>query len=274
MRSAGISRSATARSGGHCDSGGQTERSVTITTREINARQEAEKRRDTEEALRATERDFRTLFDLPGSGNFIADARSGRFLRVNRRFGEITGYSEDDLRFLTLHALTHPDDVERHRAGWSAAVRERAGVLSIETRYMRKSGSVVWIHTSATLVRDRYGEPLHAIGAIRDVTDHHRAVEELAEARRALASAEAGGAERERRRIGQALHDDLCQQLLGAALAAKVLGSRLAPGSPLATDADALAELINSAVRQARDTVQQLNPAEEAAQNPAPDAST
>ena len=61
------------------------------------------------------------------------------------------------------------------------------------------------------------------------------------------------GAERERRRIGQELHDHLCQHLLGAAFSAKALAAQMTPLSPAAADLEALARLINSAVHLTRE---------------------
>ncbi|MGB8167405.1 MAG: histidine kinase [Chthoniobacteraceae bacterium] len=64
--------------------------------------------------------------------------------------------------------------------------------------------------------------------------------------------------ESERRRIGQELHDHLCQQLLGAAFVAKGLADGLEPGSTAAAEADALARLINAAVQETRDIARGL----------------
>ena len=64
---------------------------------------------------------------------------------------------------------------------------------------------------------------------------------------------------RERQRIGQEMHDHLCQHLLGAAFAAQALANSLPPGSPAAVEARELAQLINSAVQQTRDIVQGLH---------------
>ena len=69
-------------------------------------------------------------------------------------------------------------------------------------------------------------------------------------------------ADRESQRIGQELHDHLCQLLLGAAFSAKALAHTLDPASPAASEAEDLARLINSAVGQMREIVRGLNPAD------------
>ena len=68
--------------------------------------------------------------------------------------------------------------------------------------------------------------------------------------------------ERESVRIGQELHDHLCQVLLGAAFGAKAMAQSLPAGSPAAVDLDDLVRLITSAVELTRDIARGLAPLE------------
>ena len=83
-----------------------------------------------------------------------------------------------------------------------------------------------------------------------------------AEEREFLERALLESADRESRRIGQELHDHLCQHLLGAAFSAKALANSLDPASPAAIEAHELARLINSGVGQIREIVRDLHSAE------------
>jgi PAS domain S-box-containing protein len=136
-------------------------------------------RKRAEEALRASEADFRAMFELAGVGKVQADPVTGRFLRVNRKQCEITGYSRDELLALTFAAITHPDDRDRDRAQFDQMVRGEISAESIEKRYVRKDGAVVWVHVTATLIRDAEGRPLRSVAVVQDVTDRKRAEEEL-----------------------------------------------------------------------------------------------
>lgn len=69
--------------------------------------------------------------------------------------------------------------------------------------------------------------------------------------------------EKEQRRLGQELHDHLCQHLLGAAFSAKALAGGLdKDNSPRASQLHELARLINDAVCQVRDISRGLEPVE------------
>ncbi len=69
--------------------------------------------------------------------------------------------------------------------------------------------------------------------------------------------------EREQRRIGNELHDGLCQQLTGVALLSKALAQKLAAKvSVNAADAAEITELIKQAIDQTRDLARGLSPVE------------
>ena len=70
-------------------------------------------------------------------------------------------------------------------------------------------------------------------------------------------------ADREQRRIGQEMHDHLCQHILGAAFAVKALAGDLdREGSRHAKQLHDLARLVNEAVTQVRDISRGLHPVE------------
>ncbi len=131
-----------------------------------------------EEALQASEALFRAAFDQAAVGmNHVS--LEGRFLRVNRRFCEITGYTEAELLRLGYRDITHPED----RAGEDGDLRLllNGSCLSQvrEKRYVRKDGSVVWVQRTASVVRSRAGEPQHFMGVTQDMTEQVKAREEL-----------------------------------------------------------------------------------------------
>src|SRR6185503_13439289 len=69
--------------------------------------------------------------------------------------------------------------------------------------------------------------------------------------------------EEEQRRIGQDLHDGLCQQLTGIALIAKALAQKLSSWAPNeSADASEISDLISRSIDQTRDLARGLSPVE------------
>lgn len=104
--------------------------------------------------------------------------RTGRFIRSNEQFSVMTGYDPDELRSMTFFDITHPADVDEDRRlfeeQWSG---ERDG-YTLEKRYVRKDGGIIWVEIAASLVREQHGAEPFAIRIQRDITDRKRAEEQ------------------------------------------------------------------------------------------------
>lgn len=120
--------------------------------------------------LRASEKEFRAVFELAGSGKAQVDPASDRFVRVNRKFCEITGYSEAELLTLTYLDITHPEDRTRDRAVTLPVLRGEQNYWTSEKRYIRKDGRVIWVLVTGALLRDDQGQPFHTVATIHDIT--------------------------------------------------------------------------------------------------------
>ena len=231
---------------------------------------------------------FEKFFELGGVGNAIVSFPDCRFLQVNEHFCRLTGRPAEELLERTCIELTHPDDRELDRLVWQETIATGRPHHSIEKRYLRPNGDAVWVQITATPVMNETGQPTRAIAVIRDVTEHHAAIQELDRSRlelekrvvartRELATAnrklqaeistkrllecailEAG--ERESRRIGQELHDNLCQQILGITFATKVCAREMEKADSAHSERlHELAQLLNDAVKSCRDLVRDLN---------------
>ena len=101
------------------------------------------KSKHTEEALRESEDRFRKIFDDGPLGMAIIGG-DYRFVKVNRMFCEMLGYTAQELLKKTFVNITHPEHVD-HDIG--EVKKLYAGAISryrTEKRYIRKDGSVIW----------------------------------------------------------------------------------------------------------------------------------
>ena len=123
---------------------------------------------DVTERLTAEER-FRATFAQAAVG--IAHvAFDGRHLMVNRKYGDMLGYSQEELLLMGTDDIT-----PRDRAGTLAELRAellsgRVDHDSGETQFVRKDGASVWVNRTISLARDARGEPLYLIRVIEDIS--------------------------------------------------------------------------------------------------------
>jgi PAS domain S-box-containing protein len=135
-------------------------------------------RRRVEEELRRRELEFRSLFDLSAIG-MAQVSRDYKFIRVNRKFCQMLGYSEQELLGLTFLDVTHPDDREISAAQAAACFSGEVAESHFEKRYVRKDGEVIWALIDWAFIPDAEGRPLRTITNIQDITARKRAEGEL-----------------------------------------------------------------------------------------------
>ena len=133
------------------------------TVSDITAQHDAERR------LKESEQRFRRTFELAGSG-MAHIGMDRRFTRVNRRLCEILGYSEEELLQLTGRQISHPEDLDIINEQRPRLYKGEIDRIELEKRYLRKDGSVVWVHFTMTVERDAKGAPLYEIAVYEDIT--------------------------------------------------------------------------------------------------------
>ena len=131
-------------------------------------------RKRAEEQLKESEVRFRNTFEQAAVG-ICHLSLSGGVIRINRRFCDILGYSQDELLGRTLDDIIHPEDLEPERDHVERLLRREIDNYSLEMRHLRKDGSIVWVNHSMSLVRNPQGEPKYFAGVIEDVTAQREA---------------------------------------------------------------------------------------------------
>ena len=126
-------------------------------------------RKGAEEQLRESEERFRTTFEQAAVG-ICHLTLGGGLIRINRRFCDILGYSQEELLGRTLDGIIHPEDLAEESDQVERLLRREIDNYSLEMRHLRKDGSLVWVNLSKSLVRNPRGEPKYFAGVIEDVT--------------------------------------------------------------------------------------------------------
>jgi PAS domain S-box-containing protein len=132
----------------------------------------------TDLALMEAEERFRLSFEEAPIGMALVGL-DGRFLRVNRAYCAIAGYSADELAKLTFQDITHPEDLD---TDVDLARQLAAGTIPryhFAKRYVRKDGRIVDVMLSASVVRLADGSPRYFISQVEDISERKRAEEAL-----------------------------------------------------------------------------------------------
>ncbi|HEY2738484.1 MAG TPA: EAL domain-containing protein [Thermoanaerobaculia bacterium] len=131
-----------------------------------------------EQALRASEERYRSLFDGVPIGLYRTTP-DGRMLDANAALVAILGYpSREALMEVNVRDL-YVDPADRN--DWQVILDHEAGPLvrSFEARLQRLPGSVIWARFTLQAFRDDHGQVMRYEGALEDVTGRKQAEESL-----------------------------------------------------------------------------------------------
>jgi len=132
------------------------------------------------DALKRSESLFRSYFDLPLYGIAITSPEKG-WIQVNDRICSIMGYSRDEIVHMTWSEMTHPDDIAADLEQFNRVLSGQIDYYTMNKRFIRKDGKVVWTNLSVGCVRKSDGSVDHTIAMIADITSIKLAEEELRE---------------------------------------------------------------------------------------------
>jgi PAS domain S-box-containing protein len=176
------------------------------------------------------------------------------------------GRPRDELLRLTVADVTHPEDLAPSVRALGRVI-ETGAPASLDKRYVRPDGALVWANSSLNRLDDAQGAPEFILAVTIDLSARKLAEQELAEIRGNLErrvgerTAELdrvnqalreeieerhrmqtvrhdllrqleGAQEAERGRLSRELHDQVGQHLTALMLGLKALGSQVPPGAP------------------------------------------
>jgi two-component system NtrC family sensor kinase len=131
-----------------------------------------------ERAIRESEEKFRTLFEHAAVGVVQADSY-GNFIKVNRKFAEMLGYSQKEMDGKSFQTITLPEDLNESLDHVRRLINGEVQDFSVEKRYVHKDGGVVWTLVNVSVFRPGDGKEICLIAAAQDITEKKKLEEHL-----------------------------------------------------------------------------------------------
>ena len=132
-------------------------------------------RKQTEQALRRSERLYRGIGESTNYGVWVCDP-DGRNIYASESFLKMVGLTQEECSSFGWGNVLHPDDAERTIAAWQECVRTE-GVWDIEHRYRGVDGQYHYVLARGIPVRDEQGHITCWAGINLDI-DHLKQIQE------------------------------------------------------------------------------------------------
>jgi PAS domain S-box-containing protein len=197
----------------------------------------------TEDALRRIEALLAKAQQIAHLGSYEINAGTPPQIYWSDQMYRIHGLEPGDARPLSVEFFdrhVHPDDRDHVRATIKECLRSARG-WQIEYRIVRADGGVRRVQSWSEAVGGG-ADATRIVGTLLDITERRELEQQILHI-----------SEQERERIGQDLHDGICQQLAGIGLMCDVLGQTLAGRSrPGAEQAAVIAGKVREIIGQTR----------------------
>jgi PAS domain S-box-containing protein len=204
----------------------------------------------TEALLKDREERLRAILETAVEGIITIDEH-GVIESVNAAAEQIFGYRAGEIIGKNIGVLMPSPHREAHDGYLSNYLRTGAAkIIGVgrEVAGRRKDGSTFPMDLSVSEVK--LASRRMFTGFIRDITERKQLEKEILEI-----------SDREQRRIGQDLHDGLCQQLAGIELMSQVLAQKLTPKSKAhARQVNQIASHVRDAISHTRSLARGLSP--------------
>jgi len=173
----------------------------------------------------------------------------GNIISWNLGAERMYGYTQAEAMKLNISRMI-PEHKPNEMQTLIERLKKEGKVDSFETIRLAKDGRILHISLTAILLKDESGKPFAATITERDITEHRHLEKEILEI-----------TERERKLIGQEMHDSMGKVLTGVAIKSKGLAQKLkGKSAPESKGALAISKLASQAIAQMRDLARMLYP--------------
>lgn len=119
--------------------------------------------------MEISEAKFRGAFEDSAIGMALVTL-DGKWMQVNKELVNMLGYSEDELKRLTFHDISHPDDRDTDFDLEQKSLNGQLDTFKVEKRYFHKNGSIVWVNINVSVIKDTSAKPLYYVSQIENIS--------------------------------------------------------------------------------------------------------
>ncbi len=177
-------------------------------------REEIQMRKMAQEALELSEERHRSVMEAVPDPIVVYDMK-GNVTYINPAFTQVFGYTFEEIAGRKMNHFV-PKEHWAESLGGIDKIPCGENIPPMESRRKTKFGKIIDVSIRGSVYRNHHGKPVGSVISLRDVSEVKHLEKNIMEV-----------GERERQKIGNDLHDDLCPHLIGIEGLVKVMKQKV-----------------------------------------------
>jgi len=141
------------------------------------------KKQQAEDALEEYQLRFESTFESAEIG-LAHCSPEGDVLLANQFLCNLLGYTQDEIKTLNFESIVHHEDLSNAVDGLQLVVKRKERSSIGDRRYIRKDGSLVWVHSRVSLVTTKENKAAYFVVAVEDLTERRATEAQLLQAQK------------------------------------------------------------------------------------------
>ena len=113
---------------------------------------------------------FEAIFDQAAVGIAHIDSFTGNFIEINKKYCQLLGYSQLEMKEKNFQSVTHPDDLEEDLLNLEKLRKGKIREYSMEKRYFTKSGKIIWVNITVSPLWKKNEKATTHIAIVEDIS--------------------------------------------------------------------------------------------------------
>ncbi|HVA98343.1 MAG TPA: PAS domain S-box protein, partial [Bacteroidia bacterium] len=130
--------------------------------------------------LQNSEEKYKAIYNQAHIG-IARTSLDGKILQANNHLSEMLGFTTEELHKKNIFELTYPDDIKKTKESFQKKLAQKSGTTKIEKRYLTKSGDIIFVEITSSMILDLNQQPLYFLSVIENVTEKREKDKELVE---------------------------------------------------------------------------------------------
>ena len=125
---------------------------------------------DTTSDLHESENLFRSIFETVAVGVAQLNSKTGEFVKINKKYCDIVGYTEKEMLASSFQKITHPEDLQADLDNMQLLLEGKFCEISTEKRYLHKDGTIVWVNVTVSPMWSSRDKTKYHVTVVTDIS--------------------------------------------------------------------------------------------------------